>query len=166
MTTTTLQTVTSADGTTIAFDKLGSGPAVVLVCGGSVDRQSNAGLAGFLASDFTVYNFDRRGRNAVESQILLEARNTDIPPIFGFTLGVEITMTIVRTRGNRWQKLLDCIEEAFCRGGIPLRQIREALHDIEIGPRMDDQRAIHSVASTGRVASSVAFRSRHQSSLN
>jgi pimeloyl-ACP methyl ester carboxylesterase len=62
MTTSTLQTVTSADGTTIAFDKLGSGPAVVLVCGGSTDRMSNAGLAQVLARDFTVYNFDRRGR--------------------------------------------------------------------------------------------------------
>jgi pimeloyl-ACP methyl ester carboxylesterase len=62
MTTSTLQTVTSADGTTIAFDKLGSGPAVVLVCGGSVDRMSNAGLAAVLAADFTVYNYDRRGR--------------------------------------------------------------------------------------------------------
>src|SRR6187431_925818 len=62
MTSTTLQTVTSADGTTIAYDKLGSGPAVVLICGGSVDRTSNAGLAQVLAGDFTVYNFDRRGR--------------------------------------------------------------------------------------------------------
>ncbi|HEX5015136.1 MAG TPA: alpha/beta hydrolase [Candidatus Limnocylindrales bacterium] len=62
MTATTLQTVTSADGTTIAYDKLGAGPSVVLVCGGSVDRMSNAGLAQVLASDFTVYNFDRRGR--------------------------------------------------------------------------------------------------------
>jgi pimeloyl-ACP methyl ester carboxylesterase len=62
MTSTTLETVTTADGTTIAYDRLGSGPAVVLVCGGSVDRQSNAGLAQVLASDFTVYNYDRRGR--------------------------------------------------------------------------------------------------------
>src|SRR5262245_22818802 len=62
MTNKTLETVASADGTTIAYDKLGSGPAVVLVCGGSVDRQSNAGLAQVLAGDFTVYNFDRRGR--------------------------------------------------------------------------------------------------------
>jgi pimeloyl-ACP methyl ester carboxylesterase len=62
MTATTLETTTSADGTTIAYDKLGSGPAVVLVCGGSVDRQSNTGLAQVLAADFTVYNFDRRGR--------------------------------------------------------------------------------------------------------
>lgn len=52
----------STDGTTLAYDKLGSGPAVILVCGGSVDRTSNAGLADVLASNFTVYNYDRRGR--------------------------------------------------------------------------------------------------------
>ncbi len=54
--------VTSKDGTSIAYDKLGQGPAVVLVCGGSVDRMSNAGLAEALAQNFTVYNYDRRGR--------------------------------------------------------------------------------------------------------
>lgn len=54
--------VTSADGTTIAYDRLGAGPAVVLVCGGSVDRMSNAPLAALLAENFTVYNYDRRGR--------------------------------------------------------------------------------------------------------
>jgi pimeloyl-ACP methyl ester carboxylesterase len=57
-----MQSVTSRDGTTIAYDRLGDGPPVVLVCGGSVDRSSNAGLAAELAGDFTVYNFDRRGR--------------------------------------------------------------------------------------------------------
>jgi pimeloyl-ACP methyl ester carboxylesterase len=35
---------------------------VILVCGGSVDRTSNAGLADVLAAHFTVYNYDRRGR--------------------------------------------------------------------------------------------------------
>jgi pimeloyl-ACP methyl ester carboxylesterase len=59
---TAMEHVTSADGTTIAFDKLGSGPPVILVCGGSVDRMSLAGLADLLAADFTVLNFDRRGR--------------------------------------------------------------------------------------------------------
>jgi pimeloyl-ACP methyl ester carboxylesterase len=54
--------VTSKDGTTIAFDRLGDGPPVVLVCGASVDRMSNAALAQHLAGDFTVYNYDRRGR--------------------------------------------------------------------------------------------------------
>jgi pimeloyl-ACP methyl ester carboxylesterase len=57
-----METVTSKDGTTIAFDRLGQGPPVVLVSGGSVDRMSLAGLAQELASDLTVLNYDRRGR--------------------------------------------------------------------------------------------------------
>ncbi len=57
-----MDTVTSKDGTTIAYDRLGSGPAVILVSGGSVDRSSNAALAEQLAPHFTVYNYDRRGR--------------------------------------------------------------------------------------------------------
>ena len=62
MNATTLQYVTSKDGTTIAYDRIGEGPPVVLVSGGSVDRSSNAGLADQLAGQFTVYNYDRRGR--------------------------------------------------------------------------------------------------------
>jgi pimeloyl-ACP methyl ester carboxylesterase len=54
--------VTSKDGTTIAFDKLGQGPAVVLLTGGPVDRSSNVPVAELLAPHFTVYNYDRRGR--------------------------------------------------------------------------------------------------------
>src|SRR3954471_11799709 len=62
MTTTTLQHVTSQDGTRIGVDVQGTGPAIVLVSGGSVDRGSNAGLAAGLSSTNTVYNYDRRGR--------------------------------------------------------------------------------------------------------
>jgi len=54
--------VTSSDGTTIAFDRLGDGPPVILVCGGSTDRTANAPLAELLAPFFTVFNYDRRGR--------------------------------------------------------------------------------------------------------
>jgi pimeloyl-ACP methyl ester carboxylesterase len=57
-----MDTVTSRDGTLIAYDRLGDGPPVVLLPGGSVDRRSNQGLAAELARDFTVYNVDRRGR--------------------------------------------------------------------------------------------------------
>ena len=57
-----MEQVASKDGTAIAFDRLGTGAPVVLVSGGSVDRTSNAGLAEELASDFTVLNYDRRGR--------------------------------------------------------------------------------------------------------
>lgn len=57
-----METVTSKDGTSIAFDRMGEGPAVVLVSGGSTDRMVNAPLGALLASDFTVLNYDRRGR--------------------------------------------------------------------------------------------------------
>jgi pimeloyl-ACP methyl ester carboxylesterase len=54
--------VTSEDGTSIAYDRQGSGPAVILVGGAFVDRSENAPLAMELAGRFTVYNYDRRGR--------------------------------------------------------------------------------------------------------
>ncbi|MEX2459446.1 MAG: alpha/beta hydrolase [Actinomycetota bacterium] len=54
--------VRSADGTKIGFDRLGEGPPVILVSGGSVDRSSNAPVADLLAARFTVFNYDRRGR--------------------------------------------------------------------------------------------------------
>ena len=57
-----MDTVISRDGTVLAYDRLGDGPPVVLISGGSVDRSSNAGLAEQLADRHTVYNYDRRGR--------------------------------------------------------------------------------------------------------
>lgn len=57
-----MPTVTSKDGTRIAFDRVGNGPAVILVAGATADRRWNAPLAEVLAADFTVLNYDRRGR--------------------------------------------------------------------------------------------------------
>src|ERR671916_3202061 len=57
-----MDTATSRDGTTISFDRSGDGPPVILVCGQSTTRSSNASLAALLAPDFTVLNYDRRGR--------------------------------------------------------------------------------------------------------
>jgi pimeloyl-ACP methyl ester carboxylesterase len=55
-------TVTSTDGTTIAFDRIGDGPPVILVGGALSTRHSEAALASQLASQFTVVTYDRRGR--------------------------------------------------------------------------------------------------------
>jgi pimeloyl-ACP methyl ester carboxylesterase len=59
-----MDTVTSRDGTTIALDRLGDGPPVILVSGGPNDRTANAPLAELLAPHLTVLNYDRRGRGA------------------------------------------------------------------------------------------------------
>ena len=54
--------LTSKDGTSIAYDRQGSGPALVLVGGGLDDGSENAPLVPELADRFTVYNYARRGR--------------------------------------------------------------------------------------------------------
>jgi pimeloyl-ACP methyl ester carboxylesterase len=59
-----MQTATSKDGTKIAFEKVGQGPAVILVDGATGSRASgfSTKLAELLSPDFTVYYYDRRGR--------------------------------------------------------------------------------------------------------
>ena len=57
-----LKTVTSKDGTTIAYEQLGSGPAIVLVGAALSDHGDTSKLAKLLAQKFTVMNYDRRGR--------------------------------------------------------------------------------------------------------
>jgi pimeloyl-ACP methyl ester carboxylesterase len=54
--------VTSKDGTEIAFEKSGTGPAIIIVGGALADHNFYIPLSDELASAFTVYNFDRRGR--------------------------------------------------------------------------------------------------------
>lgn len=56
--------VTSRDGTSIAYDKTGEGPAVLLVDGAMGHREhfGSGPLAAELARTFTVYTYDRRGR--------------------------------------------------------------------------------------------------------
>ena len=54
--------VISRDGTAIAYERSGHGPPVILVMGAFNDRGTGAPLAAFLAPDFTVFTYDRRGR--------------------------------------------------------------------------------------------------------
>ena len=57
-----MNTVTSSDGTTIAFDRLGDGPPVIVVGGQLCDRAITRPAAEELATHFTVFNYDRRGQ--------------------------------------------------------------------------------------------------------
>jgi pimeloyl-ACP methyl ester carboxylesterase len=56
--------VTSADGTVIAYERTGSGPALVLVDGALCHRAAGPmrPLAALLRDGFAVYAYDRRGR--------------------------------------------------------------------------------------------------------
>jgi pimeloyl-ACP methyl ester carboxylesterase len=59
---TVVEKVRSKDGTEIAYDRTGSGPAVVLVGGAWNDRMTAVPVAQLLAGEFSVYTYDRRGR--------------------------------------------------------------------------------------------------------
>ena len=113
----TLATATSQDGTTIAFEKAGSGPAVVLICGGSTDRGSLAGLAAVLSATNTVYNVDRRGRGdsgdtlpyAIEREIediaaVIDATGSPAG-LYGTSSGGALTLRAAASLGDRVRKL-------------------------------------------------------------
>lgn len=59
-----MYSVTSKDGTKIAYDKSGQGQALILVTGAFSYRKfpGQVQLAELLSKHFTVYNYDRRGR--------------------------------------------------------------------------------------------------------
>jgi pimeloyl-ACP methyl ester carboxylesterase len=57
-----MKSATSADGTVIAYEQQGSGPALILVDGAMSTRGGKAALRALLALQLTVFGYDRRGR--------------------------------------------------------------------------------------------------------
>ena len=57
-----METIVSADGTQIAFEKTGNGPPLVLVHGGVSDHTRWTPVLDGLSRSFTVFAMDRRGR--------------------------------------------------------------------------------------------------------
>lgn len=101
---------TSKDGTTIAYDREGDGPVVILVNGALGDRKLGrrfklmTGISERLSPRFTVINYDRRGRGdsneagpfAVEREVediaaLIEAEGGR-SALFGFSSGGALAL--------------------------------------------------------------------------
>ncbi|WP_235549169.1 alpha/beta fold hydrolase [Paenibacillus sp. Root444D2] len=59
-----MYSIISRDGTRIVYDKVGQGPALILVAGAFSYRKfpGLVQLANQMSEHFTVYNYDRRGR--------------------------------------------------------------------------------------------------------
>lgn len=102
----TMNTLVSKDGTSIAFDKVGEGPALVLVDGAFCFRKNGptAGLAPLLAQRFTVYSYDRRGRGEstevlpyslereVEDLATVMKYTGEVPFVVGFSSGAALVL--------------------------------------------------------------------------
>ena len=71
-TTSTTQHAVSADGTRIAYETHGSGPALVVVAGALCSREMgpSRGLADALQGSFTVHLYDRRDRGESDPGVL------------------------------------------------------------------------------------------------
>ena len=113
-----MSTVHSKDGTAIAFDKLGSGEPVILVDGALCSRSFGPlpKLAPLLAPHFTVFHYDRRGRNesgdtppyAVERELedieALIAQAGGSASVFGISSGAALALAAA-ARGANIKKL-------------------------------------------------------------
>lgn len=107
-----METVHSKDGTSIAFDCRGDGPPIIVVSGSFGVRSAPVvkQLASSLASDFTVFTYDRRGRGdsgdtepyAVEREIediealIDEAGGSAF--VFGSSSGAVLTLEAVSSK--------------------------------------------------------------------
>jgi pimeloyl-ACP methyl ester carboxylesterase len=111
--------VTSKDGTQIAYETKGSGPAVILVDGALCYRSFGpmAHLAELLAPRYTVYIYDRRGRGdssnsrpyAVEREIedleaLIQAAG-GTAFVYGISSGACLALEAAIQLGKKIQKL-------------------------------------------------------------
>jgi pimeloyl-ACP methyl ester carboxylesterase len=109
--------VTAKDGTTIAFERTGRGPVVILVAAALADRSGTARLARHLAEHFTVVNYDRRGRGkstntqpyAVEREVedieALIEESGGSAFVFGSSSGSVLALEAASNLGPRITKL-------------------------------------------------------------
>ena len=112
-----MRTVISKDGTPIAFDQSGQGPALILVAGALTTRADWVPLAACLAPHFSVFAYDRRGRGesgdtapyAVEREVedldalLTEAGGSAF--VFGHSSGAALALEAAVQLGEKVTKL-------------------------------------------------------------
>jgi pimeloyl-ACP methyl ester carboxylesterase len=99
-----MDTVTSNDGTTLVYDVVGTGPALIFVPGVFNLRDTCAPIAAELAGSFTSYTYDRRARGdstnvrpyAIDREVedlraMLEIAGGSAA-VFGFSSGAILTL--------------------------------------------------------------------------
>src|SRR5260370_11252491 len=116
---TSVNTISSPDGTKIAYEKRGRGPAVILVDGAMSTRSSGSKpeLVSLLAEHMTVYSYDRRGRGdsgdtqpyAVEREIedietlIDDAGGTAC--LYGHSSGASLVLEAAVKLGSKVEKI-------------------------------------------------------------
>jgi pimeloyl-ACP methyl ester carboxylesterase len=97
-------------GATLYYEVRGSGPVLLLICGGIYDAEGFAGLAEELADRYTVVSYDRRGNSrspldgppgplrvdehADDAHRLLQAVTSEPAAVFGNSSGADIALEL------------------------------------------------------------------------
>jgi pimeloyl-ACP methyl ester carboxylesterase len=150
-----MKTVTSKDGTTIAYDQSGNGPVVIFVDGALQYRafdQGMAPLADLLAKHFSVIHSDRRGRgDSTDTQpYTLEREIEDLEALideaggsaflYGISSGAALAFEAALALGNKVKKLAmyepPYINDENARQGW--RQYTQELHELTAQGRAGD----------------------------
>jgi pimeloyl-ACP methyl ester carboxylesterase len=122
---------TSADGTTIAFDRLGAGPPLVVVGGALCDRAKLRDTAEGFAAHHTVLVHDRRGRgDSGDTQPYAVAREIEDVAAVVAAAGAPAAVY-----GHSSGAALALHAAA---AGVPMTRL--VLHDPPYGPAGDEQR--------------------------
>jgi pimeloyl-ACP methyl ester carboxylesterase len=132
----------SGDGTKVAFEKVGHGPALIVVGGALSDRAGGKPLAGKLEEHFTVYTYDRRGRGqsgdtkpyAVDREIedleaLIEQAGNEAY-VYGVSSGAALALQAAAKLGAARVPKLAVYEPPYGQGERDFAEQKDRIHQI------------------------------------
>jgi pimeloyl-ACP methyl ester carboxylesterase len=143
-----VETLQSADGTTIAYDRRGDGPALVMVPGAFCDRKSFRSLAALLEPDLTVYLYDRRGRGdssdtdtyAVEREVedlaAVVSATGGAASVFGHSSGAALALEAAAARVDI--RALAAYEPPYTGEGGATPELADELRRLAASGRRED----------------------------
>jgi pimeloyl-ACP methyl ester carboxylesterase len=136
----------SKDGTQIAYDKTGKGPALIIINGALSYRQngSTKALVKLLAEHFTVYDYDRRGRGEstdtapyavrreTEDLAAVAAVTGEEPFVCAFSSGCAVVLHAI-DHGQKFRKIV-LYEPPFValqpQEELPVAEVKKKLGDL------------------------------------
>jgi pimeloyl-ACP methyl ester carboxylesterase len=140
-----MPTTTSADGTTIGYERTGRGPALILVDGALCYRGAGpmGPLAALLQDTFTIYTYDRRGRGEssdtlpyavareVEDLQALIAQAGGDAYVYGISSGAALALaTAAAGPGITKLALYEPPFMAEVEDGLRIKEYTERLHEL------------------------------------
>jgi pimeloyl-ACP methyl ester carboxylesterase len=133
---------TSRDGTKLAFEADGRGPALVIVGGALSHRKGGKPLAGRLQDRFTVYTYDRRGRGesgdtkpyAVEREIedlgaVIEQAGNEVY-LYGVSSGAALSLQAAAKLGPAKVRKLAVYEPPYGQGERAFNEQKDRINEL------------------------------------